>query len=112
MPIQDAILRSQQSGIRTLDRSLQGPDFFNGIEFDTITFKSTSAERVSQRKWTVKGNLSMLGKTEPIEAAVEALRSLGYGSAEAEDAVRRAVKSLGDRDVGTQDLVKNALQFV
>ena len=48
----------------------------------------------------------------PTEAAVEALRSLGYGSAEAEDAVRRAVKSLGDRDMGTQDLVKNALQFV
>jgi len=48
----------------------------------------------------------------PIEAAVEGMRSLGYGSVEAEDAVRRAVKSLGDRDVETQDLVKNALQFV
>jgi len=48
----------------------------------------------------------------PIEAAVQALRSLGYGSAEAEDAVRRAVKSLGDCDLGTQELIKNALQFV
>ena len=48
----------------------------------------------------------------PAAAAVQALQSLGYGSAEAEDAVRRAVDSLGERNVGTQDLVKKALRFV
>jgi polyisoprenoid-binding protein YceI len=69
--------KSIDTGTAKLDRNLQGPDFFNAIEFDTIAFKSTSAERVGERKWTVKGNLTMLGKTEPVEAAVEVTGVVG-----------------------------------
>ena len=69
--------KSIDTGTVKLDRSLQGPDFFNAIEFDTISFKSTSASRVGEHKWIVKGNLTMLGKTEPIEAAVEVTGVIG-----------------------------------
>lgn len=48
----------------------------------------------------------------PAGAAVQALRGLGYGQLESDDAVRRAVQALGGRDVATEDLVKHALQFV
>jgi len=48
----------------------------------------------------------------PTSAAVGALRALGYGQLESDDAVRRAVQVLGGRDVATEDLVKHALQFL
>jgi len=48
----------------------------------------------------------------PPGAAVQALRALGYGQLESDDAVRRAVQALGGRDVATEDLVKHALQFL
>lgn len=45
-------------------------------------------------------------------AAIRALRGLGYGQLEADDAVRRAMESLDGRDVGAEELVKHALRFV
>lgn len=43
-------------------------------------------------------------------AAVRALRSLGYGASEADDAVSRAADSLGDDDVEVEELVRRALK--
>lgn len=68
---------SIDTGTDKLDRHLQGPDFFNAREFETMTFKSTSATRTGDRTWTVTGNMTMLGKTEPIEVAVEATGVVG-----------------------------------
>lgn len=45
-------------------------------------------------------------------AAIQALRSLGYGQLESDEAVRRAIRSLDGRDTGTEELVRHALQFV
>ncbi len=45
-------------------------------------------------------------------AAIQALRGLGYGQLEADDAVRRAMQSLDGRSVGAEELVKQALRFV
>jgi Holliday junction DNA helicase RuvA len=45
-------------------------------------------------------------------SAVQALRALGYGQLESDDAVRRAVQALDGRDVGTEELVKHALKYV
>jgi len=44
--------------------------------------------------------------------AVRALRSLGYGVRESEDAVRRAREGLEGEEVGTEDLVRRALRHV
>ncbi|MBG79420.1 MAG: hypothetical protein CMJ39_01775 [Phycisphaerae bacterium] len=62
---------SIDTGTTKLDRTLIGPDFFNGREFENITFKSTSAERVDERQWKVDGELTLLGKTKPVTAMVE-----------------------------------------
>lgn len=45
-------------------------------------------------------------------AAVQALRALGYGQLESDDAVRRAMRSLDGRQVEAEELIKHALQFV
>lgn len=50
--------------------------------------------------------------TAHTDAAIKALRGLGYGQLEADEAVRRAMKSLDGRDVGAEELVKHALRFV
>jgi Holliday junction DNA helicase RuvA len=48
----------------------------------------------------------------PSTAAVRALRALGYGQLESDEAVRRAVRALEGRQVDTEELIKHALQFV
>ncbi|MCG8466814.1 MAG: Holliday junction branch migration protein RuvA [Gemmatimonadetes bacterium] len=57
-----------------------------------------------------------IGSTIPVrgpsQAAIQALRALGYGPTESASAVKRAVDALDGREVGTENLVKNALQFV
>lgn len=68
---------SIDTGTAKLDRNLQGPDFFNAREFDSITFKSTAAKRIGPKKWTVTGDLTMLGKTESIEVVVETTGIIG-----------------------------------
>jgi Holliday junction DNA helicase RuvA len=45
-------------------------------------------------------------------SAVQALRSLGYGARESEEAVHEARKGLDGREVETEELVKLALQHV
>ncbi|MEY2794906.1 MAG: hypothetical protein RIR10_622 [Planctomycetota bacterium] len=55
------------TGSEKLDGNLQGPNFFNQAEFPTIQFKSKSAERVGERHWKVKGDLTLRGVTKEIE---------------------------------------------
>lgn len=45
-------------------------------------------------------------------AAVQALRALGYGHIESEEAVQRAVLALDGREVGTEEMVRLALRHV
>jgi polyisoprenoid-binding protein YceI len=58
------------SSITTLntkrDEHLAKPDFFDAKQFPTITFKSTSMKKTGDR-YNVKGNLTMHGKTNPVE---------------------------------------------
>lgn len=75
-----------------------------------------TAERIAIE---LADKLDDLGDAEPglptggaTAAAVQALRALGYGQLESDDAVRRAVQSLDGREVGAETLVKHALQFV
>jgi len=45
---------------------LKSPDFFDVEKFPTMTFKSTSIEKVSDGKYNVKGDLTLIGVTKPI----------------------------------------------
>ena len=66
-------IASVDCGNDSLDRHLRSPDFFNEVEFPAMTFKSTSATPAGGKNWTVKGDLTLLGVTKPIEAQVEYL---------------------------------------
>ena len=55
------------TGSEKLDGNLQGPNFFNQVEFPTITFKSAGATKVGENHWTVRGELTLRGVTKTIE---------------------------------------------
>jgi polyisoprenoid-binding protein YceI len=48
------------------DDDLRSPRFFNVVEFETITFKSTKIERKGDREGTVTGDLTIIGATRPV----------------------------------------------
>jgi polyisoprenoid-binding protein YceI len=56
------------TGSEKLDGNLQGPNFFNQVEFPTITFKSKGATKSGDNRWTVTGDLTLRGVTKSIEA--------------------------------------------
>jgi polyisoprenoid-binding protein YceI len=62
-----AEVKKVDTGSEKLDGNLQGPNFFNQAEFPTIEFKSKSGERVGERHWKVKGDLTLRGVTKEIE---------------------------------------------
>lgn len=49
-----------------LDGHLKSPDFFNVVEFPTMTFKSTSAKKVGDEKYEVIGEITIHGVTKPL----------------------------------------------
>ncbi|MDX2147376.1 MAG: YceI family protein [Planctomycetota bacterium] len=53
------------------DDHLRKPDFFNAVQFPTISFKSKSIKEGSQGKYELAGDLTLLGQTKPITATLE-----------------------------------------
>jgi polyisoprenoid-binding protein YceI len=53
------------------DDHLRSPDFFNAVEYPTISFKSTKAEKATGNSMVVTGDLTMHGQTRPISATVK-----------------------------------------
>jgi polyisoprenoid-binding protein YceI len=56
---------------KQLDDHLRSPDFFNAVEFPTMTFKSTSVKATGGAMFDVTGDFTMLGKTKSVTAKVE-----------------------------------------
>jgi polyisoprenoid-binding protein YceI len=52
------------------DKHLQAPDFFDAEKFPTLTFKSTSFKKVSDKKYKLNGNLTLHGVTKPVSLDV------------------------------------------
>lgn len=77
-----------------------------------------TAERIGLELADKLDDLSAEEAAEPAttaDSAVQALRSLGYGAKESEQAVHEARTAAGDGeldDLGTEELVKRALQHV
>ena len=67
------------SGNDKLDQHLKSPDFFNGKEHKSMTFKSTEIERISQDVWDVSGKLTMNGVTKDIVALVRFISTADLG---------------------------------
>ncbi|MEM6279649.1 MAG: YceI family protein [Verrucomicrobiota bacterium] len=66
----EAVVESINTGIEKRDDHLRGPDFFNSKEFPKVTFESTSVTAIEgeEDKFTVEGEITMLGITKHITA--------------------------------------------
>ena len=91
---------SIDTGTEKLDRTLMGPNFFDGKEFKTITFTTNGITAVAgaDAKWTVTGQVSMLGVTKPVSAVVE--RTGVNGSSVMKKAGYEAIFSIKRSDFG------------
>jgi polyisoprenoid-binding protein YceI len=59
---------------RTRDEHLRNPDFFNAVEFPTMTFRSKAVKFVGDDPDTVEGELTLLGVTRPVNLKIERWR--------------------------------------
>jgi polyisoprenoid-binding protein YceI len=66
-------VQSIDTGIEERDHHLLSPEFFDVQKFPSITFKSVSVDRTSERTADVHGNLTMHGVTRPVLLHVELL---------------------------------------
>ncbi len=62
---------SVDSGNKKLDSHLKSPDFFNTVEFPTMTFVSSSAKSLGGGRFDVAGDLTMHGVTKSVTVPVE-----------------------------------------
>lgn len=59
-----------------LDKHLKSPDFFNAVQFPSLTFNSTAVTLNGAGEGTVAGNLSLHGVTKPVTLK---LKQIGSG---------------------------------
>jgi polyisoprenoid-binding protein YceI len=66
-----ADIDSISTGQAQRDAHLTSPDFFDAVEFPKLTFDSTSFTKNGDDEYTLDGNLTMKGKTNPVKLNVE-----------------------------------------
>lgn len=59
-----------------LDKHLKSPDFFNAVQFPTMTFTSSAVKLDANGTGTIAGNLTLRGVTKPVTFQ---LRQVGAG---------------------------------
>ncbi|GAB3773538.1 YceI family protein [Ramlibacter monticola] len=59
-----------------LDKHLKSPDFFNSVQFPTLTFTSSHVRLDGKGEGTVSGNLNLHGVTKPVTLK---LKQIGAG---------------------------------
>jgi polyisoprenoid-binding protein YceI len=53
------------------DGHLQSPDFFDAVQYPTITFKSTKVEPLGGKEYSVTGDLTLHGVSKPVTFKAE-----------------------------------------
>jgi polyisoprenoid-binding protein YceI len=61
-----AEVSSVSTGIEMRDNHLKTADFFDALQYPTLSFKSTEVKKLKNREYLVKGNLTMHGITKPV----------------------------------------------
>jgi polyisoprenoid-binding protein YceI len=77
---------SVDTGNEKRDGHLKSPDFFNAVEFPTITFESETVKLAGEDTFEVKGRMSLHGESKPLtvtvtRAVAEGRRGAVYGFA-------------------------------
>ena len=67
---------SIDSNVEALDKHLKSPDFFNAVQFPTMTFSSTAVKLDGNGTGTLAGNLTLRGVTKPVTFQ---LKQIGAG---------------------------------
>jgi polyisoprenoid-binding protein YceI len=57
---------SVDSNHEGLDKHLKSPDFFNAVQFPTMTFASTAVKLDDKGQGSIAGNLTLRGVTKPV----------------------------------------------
>ena len=65
-------MASVSTGLKKRDDHLRGPDFFNAVEFPTMTFKSTKVS-FKGKGAVVTGNLTIKGVTKAVDLEVASI---------------------------------------
>ena len=63
----DADLASSPTDQKKLEGHLKSPDFFNVAKYPEATFKISKVEKKADKEFLVKGDLTMIGVTKPLE---------------------------------------------
>jgi polyisoprenoid-binding protein YceI len=59
-------INSVDTNNEKLDAHLKSPDFFNAVEFEEMTFKSSATKKVGDDKYEVTGDITIHGVTKPL----------------------------------------------
>ena len=59
-------INSVDTNSEKLDAHLKSPDFFNAVEFPSMTFKSSATKKVGDKKYEVAGEITIHGVTKPL----------------------------------------------
>ena len=65
---------SISTGFAKRDEHLRSPDFFNAMEFPSVTYKSTKVVFRGNAPASVEGNLTLLGVTKPVTLTIDAFK--------------------------------------
>ena len=63
------------TGVEKRDKDIKGPDFFNATKYPLISFKSKSVKKSAKDTYEVSGDLTLLGKTNPITVTAQEIGS-------------------------------------
>jgi polyisoprenoid-binding protein YceI len=91
-----------------VQRTMLGPEVLNSEQHQEIVFRSTAAESAGQDRWTLRGNITLLGQTRPVTAQVT-LRDGHYTGEAAVKQTDFGIKPPGKAGVRAKDEVK--IQF-
>lgn len=61
---------SLDTGHAGRDKHLKGPDFFNAVQYPTLSFKSTSVSKDGADSYQVTGDLMLHGVTRPVTVKI------------------------------------------
>lgn len=70
--------KSVNTGYALFNEHIQGADFFDTVQYPTITFKSTAVKFEGDKPVAVEGNLTVKGVTKPVTLMVTSFQEMPH----------------------------------